>query len=72
MYIVCEKTYFDRLGEKIKDEINLHDSDNINGILEFLRKQNIYITKRTIYHAMKNNVPIKGKYMIYKIKSETD
>lgn len=72
MYIVCEKTYFDRLGEKIKDEINLHDSDNINGILEFLRKQNIYITKRTIYYAMKNNVPIKGKYMIYKIKSEID
>lgn len=68
MYIVCEKTYFDRLGEKIDDEINLYDSDSIKGILEFLKKENIYITKRAVFYAIKNKTLIKNKYNIYKIK----
>ena len=32
IYIVCEKSYIDRLGEKIDDETNLHDSNSVNGI----------------------------------------
>ena len=36
MYIISEKTYFDRLGKRIDDEINIHDSDNIDGLIKYL------------------------------------
>lgn len=68
MFIICEKTYIDRLGTKIDDETNLHDSDNVNGIQEFLKKQNINVTKRAIYYAIKNKNLIADKYSVYKIK----
>ena len=68
MYIICEKSYIERLGEKIDDETNIHDSDSVNGIQKFLEKQNVKITKRAIYYAIKNKNLIAEKYSIYKIK----
>lgn len=68
MFIICEKSYIERLGKKIDDETNLYDSDNVSGIQEFLRKQNVNITKRAIYNAIKNKNLIKNRYIVYKIK----
>lgn len=68
MYIICEKTHFDRLGRKIDDEINLYDSNNVQGLLDFFKKQNINITKRTLFNSLKNKTLIKNTYNIYKIK----
>lgn len=68
MFIICEKSYIERLGKKIDDEINLYDSDNVNGIQEFLKRQNVNITKRAIYNAIKNKNLIKNRYSVYKIK----
>lgn len=68
MFIVCEKSYIERLGKLIDDEINLYDSDNLSGIQDFLKRQNVNITKRAIYNAIKNKNLIKNKYSIYKIK----
>lgn len=68
MYIISEKTYFERLGKKIDDEMNIYDSDNIKGIVDFLNKQEINITKRAIYYAIKNRTTIKKRFNIYKIK----
>lgn len=67
-YIVCEKSYIDKLGEKIDDEINLHDSNSVNGIQDFLKKQNVEVTKRAIYYAIKNKNLIADRYSVYKIK----
>lgn len=71
-YIVCEKSYIERLGKRIDDERNLHDSNSVDGIKSFLEKQNINITKRAIYNAIKNKNLIANKYSVYKIKSEVD
>lgn len=68
MYIICEKTYFDRLGRKVDDEINLYDSNDIKGLLDFFKKQNVNITKRTLFNSIKNKTLIKNTYSIYKIK----
>lgn len=68
MYIICEKSYIERLGEKLDDETNLHDSNSVEGIQEFLRKQNVNVTKRAIYYAIKNKNLIADKYWVYKIK----
>lgn len=68
MYIVCEKFYIERLGKKIDDETNLHDSNSVDGIQKFLEKQNVNITKRAIYNAIKNKNLIANRYTIYKIK----
>ena len=35
MFIICEKSYIERLGKLIDDEINLYDSDNVAGIQNF-------------------------------------
>lgn len=68
-YVIYEKGYIDRLGEKIEDETNIGDSESLNGILKLLEiKRNLKITKRAIYKSMKNNRPIKDKYLIFKIK----
>ena len=37
MFIICEKSYIERLGKLIDDEINLYDSDNVAGIQNFLK-----------------------------------
>lgn len=68
MYIVCEKSYIERLGKRIDDETNLHDSNSVDGIQKFLEKQNVNITKRAIYNAIKNKNLIANRYTIYKIK----
>lgn len=68
MYIISEKTYFERLGKKIDDEINIYDSDDIKSLLDYLEKRNIVITKRAIYYAIKNKSLIANKFNIYKIK----
>lgn len=68
-YVIYEKSYIDRLGEKINDEVNMGDSESINGVLKLLEtKRNIKVTKRAIYKSMKTNKPIKDKYLIFKIK----
>lgn len=67
MFIVCEKTYIDRLGKLIDDETNLYDTDNIYRVQEFLKKQNVEVTKRTIYNAIKTKKLIKNRYSVYKI-----
>lgn len=68
MYIVSEKTYIERLGKRIDDEINLYDSDDISSLINYLKRQNIKITKRAIYYAIKNKTLIANKFNIYKIK----
>ena len=68
MYIICEKTYIERLGEKHDDETNLYDSDDVKSLLIFLKKQNVDITKRALYYAIKNKTLINNKYTIYKLK----
>jgi hypothetical protein len=68
IYIVCEKTYFDRLGEQIEDETNIFDSDSVDGLLNKFKSKNIKMAKRTIYKAIKNKKPVENKYFIYKIK----
>lgn len=68
VYIVCIKSYIDRLGEKIDDETNLHESKSVDGVQEFLKKQNVMITKRAIYNAIKNRNLIANEYKVYKIK----
>lgn len=67
-YVVCEKSFIERLGEKIDDETNLHDSNSVDGIQEFLKKQNVDVTKRAIYYAIKNKNLIADRYSVYKIK----
>lgn len=67
MFIVCEKTYIDRLGKLIDDETNLYDTDNIYRVQEFLKKQNVEVTKRTIYNAIKTKKLIKNRYSIYRL-----
>ena len=68
MFIICEKSYIERLVKLIDDEINLYDSDNVVGIQNFLKIQNVNVTKRAIYNAIKNKNLIKNKYSVYKIK----
>lgn len=67
-YVVYEKTYIERLGELIEDELNLCDSDNVEELLRLLRSKDIKTSKRTIYRAIKNRQPIQDKYFVYKIK----
>ena len=68
-YVINEKSYIDRLGEKIEDETNIGDSESLNGILELLeKKRNLKISLRTIYRSLKHKHPIKDKYLIFKIK----
>ena len=71
-YIVCRKSSIDRFGKKLEDEINIHDSNSVDGIQDFLKKQNVDITKRAIYMAIKNRNLIANEYSVYKIKSEVD
>ena len=73
MYIVCEKTYIERLGKKLEDEMNIGDSDNVDELIKLIKdNQNIEIAKRTIYNAIKTGKPIFNKYYIYKIKEEVE
>lgn len=73
MYIICEKSYIDRLGDKVDDQTNIGDSDSVNGILKILEtKRKLNLSKRAIYKSIKDKTPIYGKYYIYKIKSERD
>lgn len=68
-YVIYEKGYIDRLGEKIEDETNIGDSESLNGVLELLeKKRNLKISLRTIYRSLKYKHPIKDKYIIFKIK----
>lgn len=69
MYVIYEKDYIERLGKKLDNQINIGDSSSVNGIVQILKnKRKLDITTRCIYKSMKNKVPIKNKYYIYKIK----
>lgn len=69
MYVIYEKDYIDRLGKKIDNQVNIGDSNSVNGIVQILKnKRKLDITTRCIYKAIKTKVPISNKYYIYKIK----
>lgn len=63
-YILCKKNYL------LEDEVNVFDCNNINEILEKLKEENINISRRTLFYMIKNQKPIKDKYLIYKIDIE--
>ena len=68
IYVVYQKTYIERLGELIDDEMHLLDSDNVDNLLKLLKSKNIDVAKSTIYKAIKTKKPIYDKYFVYKIK----
>lgn len=71
MYVIYEKDYIDRLGKKIDNQLNIGDSDSVDGIIKILKNnRNIILAKRTIYNSIKTKKPIYNKYFIYKIKEE--
>ncbi|MBR3209173.1 MAG: hypothetical protein IKN65_00240 [Clostridia bacterium] len=63
-YILCKKDYL------LEDETNIFDGDTPNDILEHLKKENINISRRTLFYAIKNQKEIEDKYLIYKIDNE--
>ena len=73
MYVVYEKSYIEKLGNRLEDEVNILDTDNIAELIkEMKEKQNVEIAKRTIYQAIKSGKPVFNKYYIYKIKEEEE
>lgn len=70
MYVIYEKSYIDRLGKQLDDQVNMGDSECVDGVIKLLEKhRNLKLSKRTIYQAIKSKKPIYNKYYIYKIKS---
>lgn len=73
MYIICEKDYIERLGNKLENETNIGDSDTVDDLIEIIKNnRDIEIAKRTIYNAIKTGKPIFNKYYIYKIREEEE
>ena len=71
MYIICEKSKINRLGEEFDDEINIGDSDSVANLITLIEKiRSVKVAKRTMYTAIKTGQPIFGKYYIYKIKDK--
>lgn len=68
VYVVYEKTYIERLGEVIDDEMNLCESENVYNLIKLLRSKNIKVAKAAIYKAIKSKKPIYNKYFVYKMK----
>lgn len=69
MYVLYEKTYIDRLGKRLDDEINILDGDTIEELLIKLKSKNIKASRRTLFYALKTKSLINGKYYVYKIKN---
>lgn len=68
-YVIYEKSYIDRLGEKIDDEINIGEGDNVKDVVYLLKKlRNCEIKKSVVYNSIKTKQPIKDKYIIFKMK----
>lgn len=68
-YVIYEKSYIDRLGKLIDDEVNIGDSESVLGVLRILKnKRNVKVEKRQIYKSIKNKVLINDKYLIFKMK----
>lgn len=68
-YVIYEKSYIDRLGKLIDDEVNIGDSESVLGVLRILKnKRNVKVEKRQIYKSIKNKVLIKDKYLVFKMK----
>ena len=68
-YVIYEKSYIERLGNKIDDEVNIGDSDTINGVVKLLKsKRDLDLNERTIYRSLKSKQPIKEKYFIFRMK----
>ena len=68
-YVIYEKSYIDRLGKKIDDEINIGEGDNIKDVIYLLKKlRNYEIKKSVVYNSIKTKQPIKDKYIIFKMK----
>lgn len=68
-YVIYEKSYIERLGNKIDDEVNIGDSDTINGVVKLLKsKRDLELNERTIYRSLKSKQPIKEKYFIFRMK----
>lgn len=68
-YVIYEKSYIDRLGKKIDDEINIGEGDNVKDVIYLLKKlRNCVIKKSVVYKSIKTKQPIKDKYIIFKMK----
>lgn len=69
-YVIYEKSYIERFGRKIDDEINIGDTDSLIGVIDLLNeKRDIKTSKRAIYRSIQNKTPLKDKYFIFKMKS---
>lgn len=69
MYVLYEKTYIDRLGKRLDDEINILDGDTIEELVRKLKAKNIKASRRSLFYALKTKSLINGKYYVYKIKN---
>lgn len=68
-YVIYEKSYIDRLGQLIDDEINIGEGDSIKDVIYLLKKlRNFEIKKSVVYKSLKTKQPISNKYIIYKMK----
>lgn len=68
-YVIYEKSYIDRLGQLIDDEINIGEGDSVKDVIYLLKKlRNFEIKKSVVYKSLKTKQPISNKYIIYKMK----
>lgn len=68
-YVIYEKSYIDRLGQLIDDEINIGEGDSVKDVVYLLKKlRNFEIKKSVVYKSLKTKQPISNKYIIYKMK----
>lgn len=68
-YVIYEKSYIERLGQLIDDEINIGEGDSVKDVVYLLKKlRNFEIKKSVVYKSLKTKQPISNKYIIYKMK----
>lgn len=68
-YVIYEKSYIERLGQLIDDEINIGEGDSIKDVIYLLKKlRNFEIKKSVVYKSLKTKQPISNKYIIFKMK----
>ena len=71
MYIICEKSKINRLGEEFDDEINIGDSDSVANLITLIEKiRSVKVAKRTMYNAIKTGQPIFCFFYIYKMQAK--
>lgn len=69
IYAIYEKSTIERFDKIVEDEVNVADSNTVDGVLKFFKdKRKLNVSKRQIYRAIKYNMLVHNKYYIYKIK----